>query len=61
METEVTIKFVKGGFIMETYDGTRVRTEVFNSPPKLMKALKTAVAEYSLVAPVKKDKEDSEA
>jgi len=52
------IRFVKGGFILDTEvssdDTYTENTEVFSSPGKLVKAVRAFIEENSLVA-VKKD------
>jgi hypothetical protein len=53
----IQIQLVHGGFILQTFSSEDSRTEVFTSPGKLLKAVRTVVEEQSLVA---KSKDDSE-
>lgn len=58
-QTALQVSFVNGGFILTTEAGYgETRVEVFTSPGKLMKALRTAVDEHSLVAKKAQDDVD---
>ena len=54
-ETSLSIQMVNGGFIMTSMGEHDHRTEVFTSQGKLMKAVRSAIDEGSLV---KKEKSD---
>lgn len=48
-EASINVQCVHGGFILATY-GDEAKVEVFTSQGKLMKALRTAIDEHSLVS-----------
>lgn len=48
-EASINVQCVHGGFILATY-GDNSKVEVFTSQGKLMKALRTAIDEHSLVS-----------
>lgn len=56
-ESAIQIQLVHGGFILSTFHGEEGKTEVFTSQGKLMKALRAAIDEQSLVS--KKEAEDA--
>lgn len=50
LESSITIQLVHGGFILTAPgEDTPYKTEIFNSQAKLMKAVKAAVEQNSLV------------
>jgi hypothetical protein len=54
---EISISFANGGHIMTVGTDNGVETTVFNSTPKLVKALREAIDELSLL-PKKADKDE---
>jgi hypothetical protein len=67
LETAITIQLVHGGFILSRPTASELgdqfsnyKTEVFTSQAKLMKAVKAAVEEFSLVPSTKKDADAAE-
>lgn len=50
MTDQITIQFAKGGFVLTTITGGNAPTqEVFVSPGKLIKAVRTAIDDLSLI------------
>ena len=54
-ESIFTVQMVNGGFILAVHSENAVKTEVFTSQGKLMKAIRNAIDEGSLV---KKEKDE---
>jgi hypothetical protein len=48
-ESSLAVAFVNSGFVLTTEVDDVIRTEVFTSPAKLIKAIRTAIDEQSLV------------
>ena len=57
-ESLMTIELVHGGYVLHTSSDSTEKTEVFVSTAKLIKAVRAAVDELTLVPKAKKD--DSE-
>lgn len=60
MESSINIQLVHGGFIFTAGGDGEYKTEVFTSQAKLLKAVRAAIEENSLVAKTKGEKTDAQ-
>lgn len=59
-ESSITIQLVHGGYVLRTPADEGHKTEVFTSTAKLVKAVRGAIDEFTLVAKKSADKDDAE-
>lgn len=62
-ESLISIRCVHGGFVLSTLDATdpvqtKIRTEVFQTQAKMLKSLRTALENQSLVQKTKAEKDE---